>query len=61
MNDNMIPPGHVVRAAPSKSIQIRVKVTLLDRIEYQARKQGRSRSNMITVAIKYYLDNVKGE
>lgn len=61
MNENMILPGHKVIAAPSKSIQIRVKVTLLDRIENQARKQGRSRSNMIVVAIKYYLDNVKGE
>ena len=61
MNENMIPPGHVVRAAPSKNIQIRLKVTLLDRIENQARKEGRSRSNMITIAIKYYLDNLKGD
>jgi metal-responsive CopG/Arc/MetJ family transcriptional regulator len=64
MNENMIPPGHKVIAAPSKSIQIRVKVNLLDRIENQARKEGRSRSNMIVRAIKYYLDaskNVKPE
>lgn len=61
MNENMIPPGHVVRAAPSKNIQIRLKVTLLDQIENKARAEGRSRSNMITIAIKYYLDNTKGE
>lgn len=61
MNENMIPKDHKVIAAPSKNIQIRVKVTLLDRIENQARKEGRSRSNMINIAIKYYLDNVKGD
>lgn len=59
MNENMIPKDHKVIAAPSKNIQIRLKVTLLDQIENKARAEGRSRSNMITVAIKYYLENNK--
>lgn len=57
MNENMIPKDHKVIPVKSKSIQIRVKVNLLDRIEYQARKEGRSRSNMITRAIEFYLDS----
>lgn len=60
MNQNMIPKDHQVIKAPSKSIQIRVPVTTLDRIENEARRQNRSRSNMILIAIKFYLNN-KGE
>jgi len=67
MNDNipgniihMIPKDHQVIKAASKSIQIRIPVTTLDRIENAARRQNRSRSNMILIAIKFYLEN-KGE
>lgn len=61
MNENMIPKDHKVIPVKSKSIQIIVKVNLLDRIENKARAEGRSRSNMIVRAIEFYLNEQKGK
>lgn len=63
----MIKDKLVVRPKPPKgedgyrTFSIRIKETLMDRIEDISKKTGRSRNELITLFLEYALDNCEVE